>query len=104
MAGERIRKNATVEIRMIKMTEKDFEKSIKRIENEITLAKFLSELNVSKNDRVAIYDVLENMVFDSDEPDLFAYYEYWVLLEETVCRVSDVTENGKRTILIFMDF
>lgn len=28
MAGERIRKNATVEIRMIKMTEKDFEKSI----------------------------------------------------------------------------
>lgn len=28
MASKRIRKNATVEIRMIKMTEKDFEKSI----------------------------------------------------------------------------
>lgn len=26
MAGERIRKNATVEIRMIKMTEKDFKR------------------------------------------------------------------------------
>jgi hypothetical protein len=104
MAGERIRKNATVEIGIIKMTIEEIIKSIKRIENEITLAKFLSELNVSKNDRVVIYDVLENMVFDSDEPNLFAYYEYWVLLEETVCRVSDVTENGKRTIFIFMDF
>ena len=28
MASERIRKNATVEIGIIKMTEKDFEKSI----------------------------------------------------------------------------
>ena len=104
MAGERIRKNATVEIRMIKMTIEEIIKSIKRIENEITLAKFLSELNVSKNDRVVIYDVLDNMVFDSDEPDSFRYYEYWKLLEETVCRVSDVTENGKRSIFIFMDF
>lgn len=50
MASERIRKNATVEIRMIKMTIEDFEKSIKTIENEITLAKFLSELRVNKND------------------------------------------------------
>lgn len=43
MAGERIRKNATVEIGIIKMTEKDFEKSIKRIENDITLAKDVTE-------------------------------------------------------------
>jgi len=68
MAGERIRKNATVEIGIVKMTIEEIVKSIKRIENEITLAKFLSELNVSKNDRVVIYDVLENMVFDSDFP------------------------------------
>lgn len=102
MAGERIRKNATVETGIIKMTEKDFEKSIKHIENDITLAKFLSELRVNKNDRVAIYDDSDNTVFDSDEPDLFGYYEFWEMLEETVCRVSDVTENGKRTILIFM--
>lgn len=39
MASERIRKNATVEIRMIKMTIEDFEKSIKTIENDITLGK-----------------------------------------------------------------
>lgn len=50
MAGERIRKNATVEIGIVKMTIEDFEKSIKRIETDITLAKFLSELKVNKND------------------------------------------------------
>lgn len=86
------------------MTVEEVVKSIKRIEGEITLAKFLSELKVCKNDRVVIYDVLDNRVFDSDEPDLFGYWEYWELLEETVCRVSDVTENGKRSIFIFMDF
>ena len=79
-------------------------KSIKRIENDITLSKFLSELKVCKNDRVVIYDDSDNMVFDSDEPDWFMYYEYWEMLEETVCRISDVTENGKRSIFIFMDF
>ena len=50
MAGERIRKNDTVEIGIVKMTIEDFEKSIKRIETDITLAKFLSELKVNKND------------------------------------------------------
>ena len=50
MAGERIRKNATVEIGIVKMTIEDFEKSIKCIETDITLAKFLSELKVNKND------------------------------------------------------
>ena len=86
------------------MTIEEIVKSIKRIENEITLAKFLSELKVCKDDRVVIYDVSDNMAFDSDEPDLFGYWEYWELLEETVCRVSDVTENSKRSIFIFMDF
>lgn len=83
------------------MTIEEIEKTIKRIENEITLSKFLSDLKVCKNDRVVIYDVLDNMVFDSNEPDLFGY---WELLEENVCRVLDVTENGKRSIFIFMDF
>lgn len=82
----------------------DFEKSIKQIEENITLANFLSELNVSKNDRVVIYDDLENMVFDSDAPELFGYWEYWEMLEEGVCRVSDVTENGQRSIFIFMGY
>lgn len=86
------------------MTIEEFVKSIKRIEKEITLAKFLSELKVCELDRVVIYDDSDNMVFDSDDPDLFAYYEYWELLEENVCRVSDVTENCKRTIFIFMCF
>ena len=81
------------------MTLDDILKSIKRIEEDITLAKFLSELKVRKKDRVVIYDGSSNMVFDSDAPDLFGY---WEELEENVCRVSDVTENGERTILIFM--
>lgn len=84
------------------MTIQEFVRSIKRIEKEITLAKFLSELKVCKNDRVVIYDDSDNMVFDSDKPDLFGHWEYWEMLEETVCRVSDVTENGKRSIFIFM--
>lgn len=91
------------------MTIEEFEKSVKGIETDITLLKFLSELKVCKNDRVVIYDDSDNMVFDSDvfgfdDPELFGYQEYWELLEETVCRISDVTENCKRTISIFMDF
>lgn len=86
------------------MTIEEFEKSVKGIETDITLSKFLSELKVCKNDRVVIYDDSDNMVFDSDEPDLFWYWEYWELLEETVCRISDIAENGKRSIFIFMDF
>lgn len=78
--------------------------SIKTLEENITLAKFLSELKVSKNDRVVIYDDSDNMVFDSDEPDLFYYYEFWEMLEETICRISDVTKNGKRSIFIFMSY
>lgn len=74
----------------------------KTLEEDITLAKFLSELKVSKHDRVVIYDDSDNMVFDSDEPELFYYYEFWEMLEETVCRISDVTKNGKRSIFIFM--
>lgn len=84
------------------MNPEDFEKSIQRIEKEITLAKFLSELRVCKNDRVVIYDDLHNIVFDSDNPDWFMYYEYWEMLEETVCSVSDVRKYGKREIFIFM--
>ena len=76
--------------------------SIKRIEEDIPLAKFLSELKVRKKDRVVIYDGSSNMVFDSDAPDLFEYWEYWEELEENVCRVSDVTVDGERTVLIFM--
>ena len=76
--------------------------SIKRIEEDITLAKFLSELRVSEKDRVVIYDGSANMIFDSDVPDLFEYWEYWEELEENVCRVSDVTADGERTVLIFM--
>lgn len=86
------------------MTIEEIVKSIKRVEDEITLSKFLSELKVNKSDRVVIYDVLDNMVFDSYDTELFEYYEYWKLLEENVCRVSDVTENGRRSIFIFMDF
>lgn len=87
----------------------EFEKSIKRIETGITLSKFLSELKVCKNDRVVIYDDSDNMAFDSDvfgfdDPELFGYNEYWEMLEETICRVSDVTENGKRSIFIFMSY
>ena len=71
----------------------------KTLEEDITLAKFLSELKVSKNDRVVIYDDSDNMVFDSDESELFYYYEFWEMLEETVCRVSDMTKNGKEVFL-----
>ena len=78
--------------------------SIKRIEEDITLAKFLSELRVRKKDRVVIYDSSNNMVFDSGAPDLFEYWEYWEELEENVCRVSDVTADGERTVLIFMSY
>lgn len=84
------------------MNPEHFEETIKRIEENITLANFLSELNVSKNDRVIIYDDLENMVFDSDDPELFGYWEYWEMLEELVCRVSDIIEDGRRSIFIFM--
>lgn len=82
-----------------------FDKSIQRVEKEITLAKFLSELNASKNDRVVIYD--EDIVFDSDvfgfdDPELFGYQAYWEMLEETVYSVSDVRKNGRREIFIFM--
>lgn len=86
------------------MTCDEFQKSIKRIEEDITLAKFLSQLRLTPKDRVVVYDDSENMVFDSDAPDWFMYYEMWEVLEETVCRVSDVTEDGKRTVYVFMTY
>jgi len=86
------------------MTYDKFQKSIKRIEEDITLAKFLSELKLTKKDRVVIYDDSCNLVFDSDDQDLCLYYEMWEVLEETVCQVSDVTENGVRTVYVFMTY
>ena len=86
------------------MTYDEFQKSIKRIEEDITLAKFLSELKLTTKDRVVIYDDSHNMVFDSEAPDLFRYYEMWEVLEETICRVSDVTENGIRTVFVWMTY
>jgi hypothetical protein len=86
------------------MTYDKFQKSIKRIEEDITLAKFLSELKLTKKDRVVIYDDSCNLVFDSDDQDLCLYYEMWEVLEETVCQVSDVTENGVRTVCVFMTY
>lgn len=86
------------------MNVEHFEDTIKRIEENITLANFLSELNVTKKDRVVIYDDLENMVFDSDAPEWFGYWEYWEMLEELVCRVSDIIEDGQRSIFIFMGY
>ena len=86
------------------MTYDEFQKSIKRIEEDITLAKFLSQLRLTPKDRVVIYDDSCNKVFDSDEPDLFMYYEMWEVLEETICLVSDVTEDGKRTVFVWMTY
>lgn len=86
------------------MTYDKFQKSIKRIEEDITLAKFLSEIKLTKKDRVVIYDDSCNLVFDSDDQDLCLYYEMWEVLEETVCQVSDVTENGVRTVYVFMTY
>lgn len=75
---------------------------VKPVEEDITLAKLLSELKVLKYHRVVIYDGLENMVFDSDDLELFNYYEYWKLLEEKVRRFADITRDGRRSIFIFM--
>ena len=86
------------------MTCDEFQKSIKRIEEDITLAKFLSQLRLTPKDRVVIYDDSCNKVFDSDDLDLFMYYEMWEVLEETICLVSDVTENGKREVFVWMTY
>lgn len=88
------------------MNPDEFVKSIRRIDEPVTLSKFLSQLclKLTKKDRVVVYDDSENMVFDSDAPDWFMYYEMWEVLEETVCRVSDVTENGERTVYVFMTY
>ncbi len=82
------------------MTYDEFQKSIKRIEEDITLAKFLSCLKLTTKDRVVIYDDSCNLVFDSDDQDLCLYFEMWEVLEETICRVSDVTEDGVRTVWV----
>lgn len=77
---------------------------VKPIEEDITLAKLLSKLEVLRCNRVIIYDKSEDMVFDSDNSDplAFNYYDYWSLLEEKVCRFADTTRNGKRSVYIFM--
>lgn len=75
---------------------------VKPIEDDITLAKLLSKLEVLMCHRVVIYDKFNDIVFDSDNLGEFSFFEYWKLLEEKVCRFSDVTKNYKRTIYIFM--
>lgn len=78
----------------------EFQKSIRRIEEVLTLAKF-SQLKLSPTkDRVVIYDDSCNMVFDSDTPDFFEDYEMREVLEETACRFSDVTEDSVRTVYV----
>lgn len=88
------------------MNPDEFKKSLKRIDEPVTLSKFLSQLSLSltEKDRVVVYDDSCNMVFDSDAPDWFMYYEMWEVLEETVCQVSDVTENGSRTVVICLAY
>lgn len=77
---------------------------VKPIEDDITLAKLLSKLEVISTNRVVIYDKFNDIVFDSDNLDQFSYFEFWKLLEEKVCRFSDITKNYNRTIYIFMSY
>lgn len=77
---------------------------VEPIDDDITLARLLSKLEVLAHHRVVIYDKSEDMVFDSFNLFAFGYYEFWKLLEEKVCRFSDVTKNYKRTIYIFMSW
>lgn len=77
---------------------------VKPIEEDITLAKLLSKLEVILTNRVVIYDKSNNIVFDSDNLDEFSFFGFWNLLEEKVCRFSDVTKNYNRTIYIFMSY
>lgn len=77
---------------------------VKPIEDDITLSKLLSKLEVFFNHRVVIYDKSNDIVFDSDNLGEFGVFEFWKLLEEKVCRFSDVTRNYKRTIYIFMSY
>ena len=82
----------------------EYVNQVEPIKEDITLAQLLSKLEVIPNNRVVIYDESSNMIFDSDNSDplAFNYYDYWKLLEEKVCRFSDITKNGKRSVYIFM--
>ena len=80
----------------------EYVNQVEPIKECITLAKLLSKLEVNQNNRVIIYDDFEVMIFDSDDLDSYNYYEYWKWLEEKVCRYSDTTRNGKRSVYIFM--
>lgn len=75
---------------------------VEPIEEDITLAKLLSKLEVFQNHRVVIYDKSNDMVFDSDNSDALSFYKYWKFLEEKVCRFADITRAGKRNVYIFM--
>lgn len=77
---------------------------VKPIEEDITLAQLLSKLEVSPFTRIVIHDESENMVFDSEDPETFYFYDYWKLLEKKVCRFADTTRNGKRSVYIFMSY
>jgi hypothetical protein len=82
----------------------EYVNQVEPVKEDITLAKLLSKLEVLRCNRVIIYDKSEDMVFDSDNSDplAFNYYDYWKLLEEKVCRFSDITRNSKRSVYIFM--
>lgn len=80
----------------------DYVNQVEPIKEDISLAQLLSKLEVIPCNRVIIYDKSDNMVFDSDNSDALSFYEYWKLLEEKVCRFSDITRNSKRSIYIFM--
>lgn len=80
----------------------EYVNQVEPVEDDITLAKLLSKLEVIPSNRVVIYDKSDDMVFDSDNSDALSFYEYWKLLEEKVYRFGDITRNGKRSIFIFM--
>ena len=80
----------------------EYVNQVEKIDDDITLGKLLSKLEVIQNNRVIIYDKSEDMVFDSDNSDALSFYEYWKLLDEKVCRFADITRNGKRSVYIFM--
>lgn len=82
----------------------EYVNQVEPIKEDVTLAQLLSKLEVLRCNRVIIYDKSEDMVFDSDNSDplAFNYYDYWKLLEEKVCRFSDITRNSKRSVYIFM--
>lgn len=82
----------------------EYVNQVEPIKEDITLAQLLSKLEVNQNNRVVIYDKFNDMVYDSDNSNAFSFYEFWKSLEEKVCRYSDITRNGKRSVYIFMSY